>query len=448
VTGEATLPDQAQAPARRHRDDGLVRGIGTAGLSANIVNGVVGAGIFTLPAAVALEAGAAAPLTYVLCAVIMAGVVVCFAEAGSRVPTSGGAYGTVEAALGPAAGFVTGILLILSDVLASGGLAAAVADLLGSVSPALGPGLGRTAVILAIYALVCGANLVSVRRTARLITGVTAVKLLPLFAFLGLGLWSLGMAPPAGPPLPPVTAGGFGRGMILTMFAFSGMETAMMASGEVRAPNRTIPRALFGAMLLVLVLYMGVQLSAQHLLGGNLAQAAAPLAEASGRIAAPFRVAMLAAAGLSMLAWLASDVLGTSRMVFAFSRDGLLPAWLGVVHPRSHVPARAVVAYTACGLMLALTGSFLELIVLSSLTVTCVYILTCAAAVILRRRDVALAGTPLRVPGLTAAAAVGIAAMVALVLAAQWREIGGLVLVLGLSLGVFAVMKRKKAVLF
>jgi amino acid transporter len=343
---------------------------------------------------------------------------------------------------------VTGILLILSDVLASGGLAAAVADLLGSVSPALGPGLARTAVILAIYALVCGANLVSVRRTARLITGVTAVKLLPLFAFLGLGLWSLGMAPPAGPPLPPVTAGGFGRGMILTMFAFSGMETAMMASGEVRAPNRTIPRALFGAMLLVLVLYMGVQLSAQHLLGGNLAQAAAPLAEASGRIAAPFRVAMLAAAGLSMLAWLASDVLGTSRMVFAFSRDGLLPAWLGVVHPRSHVPARAVVAYTACGLMLALTGSFLELIVLSSLTVTCVYILTCAAAVILRRRDVALAGTPLRVPGLTAAAAVGIAAMVALVLAAQWREIGGLVLVLGLSLGVFAVMKRKKAVLF
>ncbi len=101
------------------------------------MNVVVGTAIFTLPAAVAMDAGALAPLCFLLCAVLMAGVVICFAEAGSRVPTSGGAYGTVEAAFGPAAGYVTGVLLVVTSVLASGAIAAAVADIIGGVMPAL-----------------------------------------------------------------------------------------------------------------------------------------------------------------------------------------------------------------------------------------------------------------------------------------------------------------------
>jgi APA family basic amino acid/polyamine antiporter len=286
-----------------HRDDGLIRGIGTAGLTANIVNGVVGAGIFTLPAAVALAAGALAPLAYLLCAVIMAGVVICFAEAGSRVPTSGGAYGTVEAAFGPAAGFVTGMLLIVSDVLASGGLASALADMLGSVAPPMASAAGRMISIGAIYGLLAWANLIGVGATARLITGATALKLLPLIGFLGIALWAFHLPAPPSPATPPPHLAGFGRALILTLFAFEGMETALMASGEVRTPNRTVPRALLGAMLFVLALYLGVQLGAQHLLGADLAHQAAPLAEAAGRIIPAARPIMLAGAGVSMLAW-------------------------------------------------------------------------------------------------------------------------------------------------
>jgi APA family basic amino acid/polyamine antiporter len=425
-----------------HRDDGLIRGIGTAGLTANIVNGVVGAGIFTLPAAVALAAGALAPLAYLLCAVIMAGVVICFAEAGSRVPTSGGAYGTVEAAFGPAAGFVTGMLLIVSDVLASGGLASALADMLGSVAPPMASAAGRMISIGAIYGLLAWANLIGVGATARLITGATALKLLPLIGFLGIALWAFHLPAPPSPATPPPHLAGFGRALILTLFAFEGMETALMASGEVRTPNRTVPRALLGAMLFVLALYLGVQLGAQHLLGADLAHQAAPLAEAAGRIIPAARPIMLAGAGVSMLAWLASDVLGTSRMLFAFSRDGLLPAWLGRVDPASHVPARAVLVYGAAAALLAASGSFLELVLLSSLAAIAVYALACAASLVLRRRRVALAGKPWLVPFLPLAAAVGLAGMAGMIASAQWSEMAGLAAVIAGSLVLYAVMRR------
>jgi amino acid transporter len=234
--------------------------------------------------------------------------------------------------------------------------------------------------------------------------------------------------------------------LILTLFAFEGMETALGASGEVRDPNRTLPRALFLAMLFVLALYLGVQLTAQHLLGGGLAHSAAPLAEAAGRVSGAARMVMLVGGGLSMLAWMASDVLGTSRMLFAMGRDGRLPGWLGDLHATSRVPAKAVVAYVVAAFLLAVTGSFLELVVLSSLATVAIYCLACGAAVVLRRRGVALAGVPRRSPGLLVAAGVGLVGMVGMIVAARWQEVAGLAAVIVGSLGIFWVTERGRIV--
>jgi amino acid transporter len=425
------------------RDAGLVRGITTTGLAASVVNSVVGVSIFTLPAVVALEAGAAAPIAYLLTAVIMAGVTICFAEAGSRVPTSGGAYGSVEAAFGPAAGFVVGILFLVSDALASGGIAAALADMVSAMLPGLSGEFARTGMILAVYGLVVWVNLLSVKTTARLIALASIVKAAPLVLFLVLGICSLGHAAPAGQGSPPpVNFAGFGRALILTLFAFQGMEIALGASGEVRDPCRTLPRALFIAMLLVLGLYLGVQLSAQHILGSGLATATAPLAEAAGRFGWPLKAAMFVGAGLSMLGYMAGDVLGTSRMVFALARDGRLPRALGHVRATG-VPARAVLAYAAAAFLLAVTGSFLELVTLSALATVAIYILVCAAAVLLRRRNVAQAGTPLGIPGLAVAASVGLAGMAGMLVSARWQEIAGLAALIGGTLAAYALIARR-----
>jgi amino acid transporter len=419
-----------------------VRSIGTVAFAATIVNVVVGTAIFTLPAAVAMAAGALAPLCFLLCAVLMAGVVICFAEAGSRVPTSGGAYGTVEAAFGPAAGYVTGALLVVTSVLSSGAIAAAVAGIAGGVAPALAGGGPRIATILAIYTLITVPNLRSVHATASLVTAATVLKLLPLVLFVLLGLLTWNHVPPPSCAAPPVTAAGFGRALILTLFAFEGMETALMNSGEVRDPNRTVPRALFLAMIFVLVLYLGVQLSAQHLLGPGLAFAAAPLADAAGQVSPIARTLLLGAGGVSMLAWMASDVLGNSRMLFAFARDGQLPNWFGDLHPRLHVPVNAALSYVCVGAVLALTGSFQELIVLSSLGTVVIYALACGAALRLHNRRVALAGKPLGFKGLPVAAGLGLIGLLALVAQAQWVEIAGTAAVVAASLGLYAAMKK------
>jgi amino acid transporter len=412
--GDPTL-DQAEPLITPHaRDHGLVRGIGTAALAATIVNGVVGAGIFTLPAAMALQAGAAAPWAYAVCALAMAPVVICFAEGGSRVPTSGGAYGTLEIAFGPGAAFVTGILLIVSALLASG---------------------------LAVL------NLTSVRTASRIIGSAAAIKLLPLLLFVALGAIFFTHAAPA--TTAPGQPGGFGRAVILALFAFCGMETPLGASGEVRAPNRTLPRALIGAMLFVLALYLAIQFTAQRFLGADLARSAAPLADAAGRVSQTARAILLAGAGISMLAWMASDILGSSRMIFALGRDGTLPAILGRVAPRSRVPANAVILYVIIAAGLALSGSFLALIIASALNSAAIYVLACAAAFRLHARRVALSGPPLNFAALPVIALAGALAMLAVILSAQRAEILGLAATIAVAIVVYALVKqRKKAVLF
>ena len=431
--------------ATLQRDSGLHRRIGVLGLGAAILNGVIGAGIFSLPAAMAAAAGALAPWAYVLCALTMVCVVVCFAEAGSRLPTSGGVYGTVAFALGPRAGFVCGILTWVASVLACGGIAGAFASTLATVWPAVAGGGGRATVILVALGAITAVNLRGVQAAAWLVTAATLIKLIPLglFVVLGAAVWATGSVPPA-PALHATPLSGLAQAVILGVFAFSGMETPLAASGEVENAHHTVPRALFGAMGLVAVLYVAIQLVAQHLLGAGLAGQAAPLAAAAGRIAPAFRAVLIAGAALSMLGWLGSDILGAPRLLFAFARDGLLPGALGRVDPKTGTPNVAIIVHVAIAAALALSGSFTGLVVASALNTAGLYFLGCAAAWGLHRANTRMAGVPVSFAWLPAAAIAGMLAMVGLVCVAPWGEISGLVAVVGVSLAIYTAVDAKQ----
>jgi amino acid transporter len=423
------------------RDTGLRRHIGPWAFAAAILNGVIGAGIFSLPASMAGAAGAAAPLAYLLCAAVMALVVLCFAEAGSRLPTSGGVYGTVEFAFGPLAGFVCGMLTWMASVLACGGIAGAFASTLGTVIPALAAGPGRAAVILAAIGGIAFANLRGVREAAWLISVATLVKLVPLILFVIVGAAVLaggGVSPPAMLSAAPA---GLAQAVILGVFAFSGMETPLAASGEVADGHTTIPRALFGAMGLVLVLYVGIQLVAQHLLGAGLIGQAAPLAAAAARISPVARAVLVAGAAVSMLAWLGSDILGAPRILFAFARDGFLPRVLGRAHARTGAPDVAIIVHACIAAALALSGSFTALVEASALNTAGLYFLGCGAAWVLHRRGTAMLGKPVSFAATPAAAGGAMLAMVLLVAVAPWGEIIGLAAVLAGSLVLYAAAR-------
>nr|WP_277873273.1 APC family permease [Sphingomonas profundi] len=427
------------------RDRGLVRSVGTWGLAFAIVNGVVGAGIFSLPSAMARAAGAQAPLAYVACALAMAAVVVCFAEASSRVPTSGGSYGYVEAAFGPLAGFVAGVLLWLSSVLACGGIAAAFADGVAALAPVAHDPPVRAGLIAAVIGGLAWVNVRGASPAARFITVATVVKLVPLLIFVCVGLIAMpGLPAQAGTPPPPE---GFGRAVILALFAFCGMETPLGASGEVATPQRTIPRALFAAMAFVAILYILVQLVAQGLLGPRLPAAATPLADGIALVSPTVGIVLLVGATLSRLAWIASDLFGAPRVLFAFARDRLLPSPLAALHPATHTPHVAIIVHAALAILLAVTGTFEGLAILSTLATAALYVFSCAAAWRLARRGVALFGAPLGLRALPVAAVAGMASMVALILFARWAEIAGLAIVIAGSAAFFrfytGVLRRR-----
>ena len=422
------------------RDAGLRRGIGPWGLAAAIVNIVVGAGIFSLPSGMAQAAGPYALVAYGVCALAMAAVTLCCAEAGSRVPTSGGIYGYVDAAFGPLPGFVAGVLLWLSCALACGGIASALAGAVGGLAPALGGAVPRAAIIVGAIVVLVGVNLAGAGPASRLISVATAVKLVPLALFVGVGLFALEPVK-LGEGTAPGLAG-VGRAVILSLFAFQGMETVLGANGEVHRPARTLPRALVGSMAFVAVLYIAIQLTAQGLLGAALAGSSAPLAEGLSRVDPRLGVVVLVGAAVSMFGWIGSDLLGAPRVLFAFARDGFLPTALGRVSPRTQVPAGAVVLHGVIAAVLGVTGSFEQLAVLSVLAACLLYIGGCAAAWVLRRREVALAGEPLRVRGLAVWATVGAGSMAVVIALGRPAEIAGLAAAVALSALLYAVVRR------
>lgn len=422
------------------RDAGLVRAVGPWGLAASTVSIVVGASIFVVPAALAANIGLFAPLAILVCALSVGSVAICFAEGGSRIPSSGGPYGYIEAAFGPLAGYVAGTLLWFGDVLASGGIAAALADLGAGLLPEPFKASAHALIIVGTIGGIAWINIAGVTRGIRLVNATAMLKIAPLLIFVLAGAFSIhaGNFQRSGA----VSGTGLGRAVILAMFAFMGMETALSASGEVMQPERTIPRALALGMSAVTLLYLGIQIVAQGILGPSLALSKAPLVDAMAEISPALRWLMLAGAAMSMVGFLSSDILGTPRVLFAFARDGLLPKALGRVHAGSHAPHVAIACYAAIAIVLALTGTFTELAVLSALTTAPLYILGCAATWRIVRGGIAQSGEPLNFRWLGIATFVGITSMVALVALASREEILGLFVFITISVAVYLLQTR------
>lgn len=422
------------------RDAGLVRAVGPVALAASIINIVIGAGIFAVPGALAASMGVYAPVAFLVCGVAIGAVAICFAEGGSRIPTSGGAYGYIAAAFGPLPGYVAGTLLWLADVLSCGAIAAALADVAVSLLPPQFVALVRVTVIIGVIGGIALVNLGGVAHGARLVNAAAGLKLIPIAIFVVASAGAMHRANFA--QTVHLGTAGLGRALILALFLLTGMEIPLSASGEVKQPARTIPRGLAMGMVSVTLLYVAIQIIAQGILGPALANSTEPLADAMARISPTLRILMLTGAAVSMFGWISSDIFGSPRVLFAFARDGLLPRVLGRVHPRSHAPHVAILCYAALAAALAVSGTFAELAVLSTLAISVVYMGGCTAAWKLARRGVALAGSPLNFRWLGTAMLIGVTSMMVLIALASRAEILGLLGVVGASALIYLLQTR------
>ena len=373
----------------------LLRAIGTLGLAAAIVNVTVGAGIFQLPSNVARSLGAAAPIAYVVCAVAMGLIVLCIADAGSRVSLTGGPYAYVGAALGPYAAFLSGVLLWMLGVFATAAVATVFAASVGQLVPALAP--WQPGVLLATFGFWAVVNMQGVALAARLNAAATVAKLAPLLLIGVGGLFVIRTEHLAVAVWPP--AADIARTSLLLVFAFAGVESALVPSGEVRDTVRTVPRAIAVAMLGITALYIALQVSAQGILGAALAGASTPLADAAGTAFGGWaRALLLAGAAISMFGYLGGMTLAVPRLVFALARDGYLPRALADVHPVHRTPQAAIAVQTVLAVALAISGTFEPLAILANASALALYFGCAVAAWRLRSTAPAGAAAGARLP--------------------------------------------------
>ena len=378
--------------------ESLIRVMGTLGLAAAIINITVGGGIFRLPANVAGALGPAAPLAYLVCAFAMGLIVLCMADAGSRVSLTGGPYAYVGAAFGPYFGFISGVLLWMLGTFATAAVSTVFVSSLGLLVPALG-GRMEVAVLVAAFAFWSVINLRGVALGVRLKSIATVAKLLPLLLVAVVGAFFIEPANLRIPTMP--AAADIARTSLLLIFAFAGIEVALVPSGEVRDTARTVPRAIALAMLGITALYVALQVVAQGILGEGLASATvAPLADAAGASMGDWaRTLLLGGAVLSMFGYLGGVTLSMPRMLFALARDGFLPRALAAVHPVHRTPHTAIVAQSVITLALAASGTFEKLAVLANVSALALYFGCALAAWRLRQLGVTGAdGVAFRVP--------------------------------------------------
>jgi APA family basic amino acid/polyamine antiporter len=234
---------------------------------------------------------------------------------------------------------------------------------------------------------------------ARAITALAALKLAPLFALAAIGMFFVDWPQVSFLPSAVPSLGALGASMALVMFAYSGMETALVPSGEVTNPARSVPRAALIAIVLVVLLYLGLQIVGQGVLGARLGTSGVPVADTAGALWAPGQVLLLLTAIVSMTGFLMGNLLGTSRLVFALGRDGYLPRAFGDVSARHRVPMLALVVHAGLAWFLALVGNFDSLALISGGAICLVYGLVCAGAWRAQRRDLRERGAPFRLPG-------------------------------------------------
>ena len=385
----------APTPGSEHS---LVRAVGVWGLAAAIANVTIGGGIFRLPAAVAGALGAAAPLAYLVCAVAMGLIVMCIAEAGSRVSLTGGPYAYVELAFGPFFGFQAGVMLWVLGTYAVAAVATVFADNVATLIPALAGPIPRAALLIATFAIVGGVNMIGVSQGSRLNQITTVAKLAPLLLLIVVGVFSIQGENLAITTVP--ASGDVLRASIVLIFAFTGIETALVPSGEVQNPSRTVPRAIFVAMIGVTLLYVALQYVAQGVLGAALATSATPLADAAGIVLGPWgRTLLLIGVVVSTFGYLSGMALAVPRALYAFARDGFLPASIASVHPTWKTPHIAIALQLAVTCTLAITSGFGSLAIIANVAALLVYFFCAVAALELRRRNVQSGGIPFRVPG-------------------------------------------------
>jgi amino acid transporter len=394
---------------QNHTDEGLVRGIRRWDLVAIAINGIIGAGIFGLPSKVFSLIGPYSIVAFVACALVVALIILCFAEVGSRFDDTGGPYLYAREAFNPAVAFEIGWLIWLARVTAFAANCNLLINYLAYFWNSATDTFWRAFVIIAVVAVLAIINLLGIRQAAIVSNVFTVGKLVPIIIFIGAGLFFLN--PQAFVPQQNPAAGAFSQSVLLLVYAFTGFEMATIPAGEVREPQKNMPRALLIAILVVAVLYILIQIVCVGTLPG-LQNSQKPLADAGTQFLGTAGGAIISAGAIiSITGNLNILLLSGSRLPFAMAEQKQLPAFIGSVHQSFFTPYVSILLTAGLMLFLTLKSSFVALLTISTIARLVTYGATCITLPVFRHRNDA-PPPAFRLPGGTIVAVLSVALII------------------------------------
>ncbi len=376
-------------------EEKLVRGISRWDLIAIVINTVIGAGIFGLPSKVAKLVGSYSLLAFVVCSIIIAFVVLCFAEVSSRFRATGGAYLYTKEAYGSFVGFEVGWLFWITRFTAFGANCNLLINYLDFFYKPLVEYFGiayqplpQTSLrVFLIGLIVFGLtfiNIAGVKESVRTTNILTVSKLIPLFLFIIVGIFFIEPSNFDFSVTPETDV--FANSILVLIYAFVGFESAVIPAGEIKDPKKNTPFALMTAIGIIVAIYILIQTVSIGTLP-DLANSEKPLADAAQTFVGTWGATFIVIGALvSILGNLNVGLLATTRLLFAMAEQKDIPQILASVSDRFKTPHFAIIVTAIGTFLFTVYSNFLAALTISTITRIIVYGMTCIALPIFRYR--------------------------------------------------------------
>lgn len=415
-------------------EEKLIRGLGRWDFTAVVVNTIIGAGIFGLPAKVYAAIGAYSLFAFVACGVIIALIVLCYAEVSSRFSATGGPYLYAREAFGSAVGFEVGWLYWIVRVATFAANCNLLVTYLGFFLPGANQGPMRIALVTLVVTIITAVNLIGLRESALMTNVFTIGKLVPLLIFAIVGLFFISPQNFSFDVIPGYS--NFSSAVLLLIYAFVGFEASVVLTGETKDPGKTIPFGLIAGLLIVAAFYIVIQTVSIGTLP-ELAKSEKPIADAAAAFMGPLGAAFITVGALiSIFGNLNVGVLAATRMLFAMSEQRDLPQVFEKTHAKFKTPYVAIIATSVVILILTIQSSFLAAVAIATITRLLVYATTCLALPAFRRRADMPQPSPFSAPLGVAASVLSLVLIAWLLTQVDFAK-EGLAIVIAAILGLF-----------
>lgn len=359
------------------------RTVGVWGTSLIQINGMIGAGIFALPAVLVAAVGSFAPVMIIMGGILILPLCLSFAWLATRFDRTGGPVLYGKVAFGSFAGFQAGWGRAASGIVALAANTHVMFSYFAAIFPVLENETINSAAVFLTLILATLYNILGMRSSVNALGVLTLLKLVPLGILVLAAVFGNFTSPSI--ILPEFSDAE--TVILLTFYAFTGFEGVVVPAGEMKNPKRDLPRVIIvtlAGVTLAYVLIIWAYLTIVTEPSGDANALAGAAQIALGQVGAAM---IVLAAGFSIMANTFGGMVVVPRIVYGMAEQGMLPGWFERIHPRFLTPANAIMFYGFTGALFSLTGGFAALAAASTLTRILTYVITAAAFPMIEHRE-------------------------------------------------------------